>query len=414
MPVVQDAPFFGESISNNLVKTPEGLLVCRNVPVARIGTQKYLGNEIGLNDRYNQEVTVHRLPEDVFHADTIASFEGKPVTDDHPMQYPVTPDNYSSYAKGHVQNARKEGDYIVADLVINDPLLISKIEMKNKRQVSAGYDCDWIPYKDGLKQTNIRANHVAVVDQGRAGSKVAIKDSISKRSTRKMNKKQALAKMFAAFAKDASAEEIEEMLPYLESVPARDENAFAKLLKRFAKDDDIEEPPKKEASMDERITGIESGMQAICDRLDAMHKAKDAEGEEPDEDEDRELIEEMLGEDEEPDEFKKKDDEDCEDEVPEELKEEERKEAKDAAVRAVVLSLKPLIAKMPPRQQKAVKDALARQLGRGNTATYAEILKATKSHSKDAAAPAKDYAKLGSAIAKAYNPHYAEAKKIEI
>ena len=60
-------------------------LICRNVPIARIGDQDYLGSEIGLDgDEAGKVIPVHRNPEEVFSDATIASFEGKPVTNDHP------------------------------------------------------------------------------------------------------------------------------------------------------------------------------------------------------------------------------------------------------------------------------------------------------------------------------------------
>jgi hypothetical protein len=38
----------------------------------------------------------------VFHPDSIASFEGKPVVNDHPME-DVTPDNWKQLAIGHIR-----------------------------------------------------------------------------------------------------------------------------------------------------------------------------------------------------------------------------------------------------------------------------------------------------------------------
>ena len=40
--------YYGYTISPNQIETGEGFLICRNVPVARTGTQEYLGREIGL------------------------------------------------------------------------------------------------------------------------------------------------------------------------------------------------------------------------------------------------------------------------------------------------------------------------------------------------------------------------------
>ena len=40
--------YYGSVISENITETPEGFLICKNVPIARTGTQEYLPCEIGL------------------------------------------------------------------------------------------------------------------------------------------------------------------------------------------------------------------------------------------------------------------------------------------------------------------------------------------------------------------------------
>ena len=40
--------YYGYTVSPNQVETGEGFLICRNVPIARTGSQKYLGREINL------------------------------------------------------------------------------------------------------------------------------------------------------------------------------------------------------------------------------------------------------------------------------------------------------------------------------------------------------------------------------
>ena len=39
--------YYGYTISPNQLETGEGFLICRNVPIARTGTQDYLGTEVG-------------------------------------------------------------------------------------------------------------------------------------------------------------------------------------------------------------------------------------------------------------------------------------------------------------------------------------------------------------------------------
>lgn len=201
--------YFGSRISPNQVETAEGFLICRNVPIARIGDQVYLARELQIKDGDpERRVNVHRYPEDVFDKATIASFEGKPVTDTHPDEF-VDPGNFNELSKGHVQNVRKEGDYIVGDLYVNDAGLIEKIK-NGTREVSCGYVCTYEPEGDEYKQTHIRGNHVAVVQYGRAGHEVAIKDAAAKTAEKGtlMSKFKEVLTAFGLAAKDAEPEEV--------------------------------------------------------------------------------------------------------------------------------------------------------------------------------------------------------------
>lgn len=168
--------YYGSKISEHMTKTPEGFLICHDVPIARIGQQEYLAGELGLDGDPDRPVQVQRRPEDVFDPAAVASFEGKDVTQNHPPES-LTPENHALYAKGHAENVRREGDYLVADLHLKDPGLISDVENGVTREVSCGYRCCYTPDGAGYRQTHIRGNHVAIVPRGRAGHLVAIQDS---------------------------------------------------------------------------------------------------------------------------------------------------------------------------------------------------------------------------------------------
>lgn len=168
--------YYGSVLSPNQLETAEGYLVCRNVPIARTGEQEYLAGEFGLEGDPDNRITITRRPDDVFAEAAIASFEGKPVTDGHPPE-DVRAENYSAYAKGHLQNVRRSGDTLMGDIYINDATLASDVRNNVKREISCGYHCTLVPNGSGYYQTNIRGNHVAVVPLGRAGHDVAIHDA---------------------------------------------------------------------------------------------------------------------------------------------------------------------------------------------------------------------------------------------
>ena len=205
--------YYGDRISPHMTRTPEGYLICHDVPINRIGDQEYAARDLQMGGDPDRMVIVHRYAEDVFDPAAIASFEGKDVTQGHPPEN-LTPENQAAYSKGHVQNVRRVGDNTVADLYIKDPGLASDVENGVVREVSCGYLCDYVPDGEGYKQQRIRGNHVAVVPRGRAGHDVAIKDAAQeaeKGRKHAMSYWKAFLAAFGMAAKDASPEELDTM-----------------------------------------------------------------------------------------------------------------------------------------------------------------------------------------------------------
>ena len=171
--------YYGTKLSDNITETPEGFLICHDVIIARTGVQEYADFEVPVEAKDGSIVQIHRAKEEVLRPETIASFEGKPVTAGHPDDF-VTPDNWNDLAVGFVKNVRpyEEGDegYIMADLVITVQKAIDAIK-EGMREVSCGYEADYTDNGDGTgAQKGILGNHVALVPRGRCGSQCAIKD----------------------------------------------------------------------------------------------------------------------------------------------------------------------------------------------------------------------------------------------
>ncbi len=155
--------------------TDEGFL---RVPgrVARTGIQQYLAKELGLDGDPMRIVRVYRPAEEVFNADSLATYCSAVLTNDHPAGL-VTAATYKQLTVGDVSSAgRQDGDYVVCDLVFKDQAAIKAI-LDGKCELSAGYTAEYIeepgitadgePYD--YIQRNIKINHVAVVLKGRAG-----------------------------------------------------------------------------------------------------------------------------------------------------------------------------------------------------------------------------------------------------
>lgn len=161
-----------EKLSEHKYKTPEGYLICTDAILARTGKQTYTKNEL-FGDSDETEVEVDRPYEQVMNEKTIASFENKPVTFDHPEE-DVNVSNYKDYAIGYVRDVHQgkvDGkDVILGNLVITDKDAIDAIESGEHTDLSCGYDCDIKDDGNGhYSQNNIRGNHVALCREGRAG-----------------------------------------------------------------------------------------------------------------------------------------------------------------------------------------------------------------------------------------------------
>lgn len=189
--------------------TPEGFLLCEEVPVARTGMMIYGPDETPVKAGPEGVVKIFREEADVFSPATIASASGKPVVNDHPDE-DVVPENWQQLACGIMLNPRRgdavQDDLLLADLLITTPEGIKAVE-SGKCEVSLGYDADYEETGPGVgKQSNIIINHVALVEQGRCGPRCAIGDKkliLEKEPTVKKNKfVDALRRAFKA--KDAT------------------------------------------------------------------------------------------------------------------------------------------------------------------------------------------------------------------
>jgi hypothetical protein len=151
----------------------------------RAGIQKYLGSEVdpkGEHFAADQVVNVYRPADEVFKTDAMASFVGRPITDDHPS-VAVNAKNWRDHSRGVIGGAVKDGEWIRFDLALMDAETIEKVDA-GKRELSCGYACE-LSIEDGAApdgtayqavQRAIRGNHVAIVDKARAGSEARISD----------------------------------------------------------------------------------------------------------------------------------------------------------------------------------------------------------------------------------------------
>ena len=410
-------------------REPEGYLLCLNVPVARTGMQEYLPEELGLPAGSGPPglIPVIRPEEEVFSKETIASFEGMPVTNDHPPDG-VDIGNIKALQKGHAHNVRRgsgeERDLLLADLIITDPVLIGLI-MDGKREISCGYTYELCEENGKYIQRRIRGNHVAVVDAGRAGPRVSIKDQRPERRTRKM--KKSLSKILARMAKDGDIETVAEIIEEMieSESPETPEEAIAEAVTETivpaaaeiaGQAEETPEEATDEVTLADIVTRLdriielltpgpasdEDPVEEIAEAVEEAIEAATAEeesaadeetGEIIDPEEVAEIVEEIL--EPVPAEALSEVLDPVEDECGEE--EEETLTTGDA-LRVALKAVKPVLAKMPRSQRMRVSKDIAARLQRQNsrrgadTGIYAAIAGSRRK------APRKNPADLGRRI----------------
>lgn len=259
-----------EQIGPHRERTPEGYLLCRDVPISRVGDFEYTPLEAGIRG-VNGKVILTRSPEALFSPETIASFEGKPVVIGHDTF--ADPSNWKDIAVGIVRNVRQgdgeERGLLLADLLLTDQKGIDLVESGELREVSCGYDAETVDDGGGRgHQEGIVGNHLALVSRARCGSVCSVRDGF-------MAKEKSLKTMLRSIFRDGDEEKFNEALDGLE-------------VKQCGDDDVPPAPaptpaPAPEAPADVLKAVVEK-LAAIESRLQQLESAKAADEDTTDED----------------------------------------------------------------------------------------------------------------------------------
>ena len=280
--------YYGVCLSDNMAETPEGYLICKNAVLGRTGFQTYKGGELpqdeladlNLSFGATDDVQVHRPASEVFSPKTMASYEGKPLTDGHPQEL-VDIDSHSEHYRGHTQNIRRgteslpDGNFpLLGDIVVTNKELKDRIQRKEIRELSCGYNYHLAMQNGQLSQVDMLGNHTAMVENGRAGKHAKIYDSavpvLKKTGDTKgwiymSDFKGMLSALgLKVWAADKSAEEI-----------------HAGLKQYHGKDEERkDEPESKDAKVSDARTRLHGALDRMLDSKEDEQKAMDADTEE--------------------------------------------------------------------------------------------------------------------------------------
>lgn len=271
--------------------TSEGYLQADAYAV-RTGIQYYRASEVGLVG--DHLVAVYRPPEEVFAKDSVASFARVPVTMDHPAEL-VTADTWDAVAIGETDSEiLRDGERLRIPMTIRSADAIRAVQ-DGKRELSAGYVCDldWTAgtTKDGehydAVQRGIRANHIAIVAKGRAGSEFRIGDSAGTWGATpitvadkevKMSLRKVMVDGLEVETTEAGATAIKKLETALsDAAAAHDEALAAKDAELAEKDAEIEELKAKVLSDADLDARVQARADLVC-KAKALVKDFDAVG----------------------------------------------------------------------------------------------------------------------------------------
>lgn len=212
--------------------------------IARTGIMYYRAGDCGelfAGRDPDSVVKVLTSEEELFKQDSLDSYFSAPVTIGHP-DVDVSIHNSSELRKGHLNGTpHKEGTELCGTLVVDDAGAIELIG-NGTSELSSGHTCtlrladadaDW-----DAEKINIRANHIAIVKRGRAGSaRIADGDNM------KLQELKALLKDEYSIDVDGLLAKVEKAKTKLGDAKTYKEEAEAKLadtVKVQAKLDDVE------------------------------------------------------------------------------------------------------------------------------------------------------------------------------
>ena len=156
-----------------MYKTPEGFYkgIAR---VTRTGVYTYRNVDGSLRREL-------RHPDEVFKKDSLDTLKMVPMTNNHPKEKLVTKDTAKELSIGYTgENVIREDKFVLVPVCITSADGVKAVE-DGRQELSCGYEVELDEQPGEFNgerydcvQQNIRYNHVAIVDRGRAGADVRL------------------------------------------------------------------------------------------------------------------------------------------------------------------------------------------------------------------------------------------------
>lgn len=163
-----------------------GYVEIKGNPISKVGVFPYLGREIGAPDP-DRVYSVYRPASELSDPECIDSFRLMPLVDEHSMlgseDQGLTPAEKKGVQGVIGEDVYFDAPYLRGNIKIYSEAAKGLVSSNTKRELSPGYRCiyDFTPGAfDGEQydavQRTIRANHLALVEEGRTGPDVAVLD----------------------------------------------------------------------------------------------------------------------------------------------------------------------------------------------------------------------------------------------
>ena len=251
--------------NSNREKDANGFLHVKNCHCTKVQIAQYLGCEISKDLIADKVYNVYRPEEELKKADTIQSLNGVPLQLEHHDDTAEKPAQYTRIGATGT-DAVFEYPYLSNSLHFFNQKAIDLIESGEKCELSIGYDCEihkeagefeGVPYD--FVQRNIKIQHVALVECGRAGADVKVSDSkeiilnSEKTEVKQMDKEKLLQLINELVKAGATEEEIKAKIDELTSDACEDDDE----VEVEAEEVKTEEPDTEEVEEQEQETSDE-------------------------------------------------------------------------------------------------------------------------------------------------------------
>lgn len=281
--------------NSNREKDANGFLHVKNCHCTKVQIAQYLGCEISKDLIADKVYNVFRPEEELKKADTIQSLNGVPLQLEHHDDTAEKPAQYTRIGATGT-DAVFEYPYLSNSLHFFNQKAIDLIESGEKCELSIGYDCEihkeagefeGVPYD--FVQRNIKIQHVALVECGRAGADVKVSDSkeiilnSEKNEVKQMDKEKLLQLINELVKAGASEEEIKAKIDELTADACEDDEVEVETEEVETEEPDTEEIEEQEQeTSDEEQTEQKDDDDLIIEEVKAeLEKAGlDAENEE--------------------------------------------------------------------------------------------------------------------------------------